>query len=66
MIKAQNFIMEFSWGLLFVFLVGLMEALGFFGVLTFASIWSACSLEILITQNPLPAASPIGIVLKEV
>ena len=38
MIKAQNFIMEFSWGLLFVFLVGLMEALGFFGVLTFASI----------------------------
>ena len=43
MIKAQNFS---------------IEALGFFGVLIFASILLACSLEILSTKNPLPAAPP--------
>ena len=64
--KAQNFRMEFSGVSCLLFWWVLLEALGFLGGLIFASILSACSLEILSTQNPLPAASPTGIVLKEI
>ena len=58
--------MEFSCGLFFAFLVGFVGNPRVRGGLIFASIRSACSLEILSTQNPLPAASPTGIVLTEV
>jgi len=58
MFKAQNFSMEFPWGLFFAFLVDFVGSprvcLGWI----FASIQSACSLEILSTQNPVPTAPP--------
>ena len=52
MFKAESFNMEFSCGLFYCFFGGFCwKPQGFFEF-EFASIQSACSLEILSTQNP--------------
>ena len=53
MLKAPSFSMEFSCSLFFLGFVGNPRV---WEGLIFASIRSACSLEIPSTQNPLPAA----------
>ena len=65
MFKAQSFNIEFSWGLFFALLVGFVGSFRVLGGLIFPSIRSACSLEILSIQNPLPAAPPLELSSKK-
>ena len=48
-----------------LFLVGFVGSPRVLGGLIFASIRSACSLEILSTQNPLPTAPPLELFSKK-